>query len=176
MGLFSEMLGEERIDRSLANSRVILIITCPGCACESLSYSYNLPNRSLKEGKDMEHSALAVHLIRDRWDERLRLSAKEVKHITISFPCEMYDSDCDRIISALDGVDTVAVLSCSSGFIGIRDLLLVNRPNMLVVPMMKTSGTFVFRLVTDEDGENCKVDHTSARIVRFREMFGATKK
>ena len=44
----------------------------------------------------MEHSAPAVHLIRDRWDERLRLSAKEVKHITISFR-EMYDSDCDRL-------------------------------------------------------------------------------
>jgi hypothetical protein len=143
------------------------MITCPGCACESLSYSEDLPCRALKHGKDMEHSALAVHMIRDKWDAILRKEKKSLTHITITFPCEMFDTDRKLILEKLGTNDTVAVLACSSGFIGIRELLSAYKGR--IVPMMQTAGTFVFRLISDGQGEYSKVDRETARIVKFSE-------
>jgi hypothetical protein len=143
------------------------MITCPGCACESLSYSEDLPCRALKHGKDMEHSALAVHMTRDKWDAIFRKEGKTLTHITIAFPCEMFDTDRELILEKLGENDAAAVLACSSGFIGIKDLLSTYKGR--VVPMMKTAGTFVFRLISDEQGEYSKVDKETARIVKFSE-------
>lgn len=165
MGLFSEMLAEERIKDGFKESKNILMITCPGCACESLSYSEGLPCRSLEQGKDMEHSAIAVHMVRDKWDEILKQMKKNVTHISVAFPCEMFDTERERILDKLQGNDTVAILCCSSGCIAIKDMLPdFNGP---FVPMMKSTGTFVFRLVLDETGKNSKVDRQTARVVRF---------
>ena len=36
--------------------------------------------------------------------------------------------------------------------------------------MMKTSGTFVFKLVPDQTGKNTTIDKNSARVVRFAEI------
>ena len=165
MGLFSEMLDEGKIRTSLRNSNNILMITCPGCACESLSYTEDLPCRALEQGKDMEHSAIAVHRVRDRWDSLLREEGKRVEHVSIAFPCEMFDTDREQIFRLARGKDTVAVLACASGFIAIRDMF----PDFAgrLIPMMRTAGSFVFRLVPDETGENSKVDRTTARIMRF---------
>ena len=164
MGLFSEMLNEDRILKSVNDSENILMITCPGCACESLSYTEGLPCRAIVQGKDMEHSALAVHMVRDKWNEKLKEMGKKVSHISVAFPCEMFDTDRIQIINKLEGNDTVAVLACSSGFVAINDML----PELKgkIVPMMKTTGTFVFKLVSDETGENSMVDQKTARVIR----------
>jgi hypothetical protein len=165
MGLFSEMLDEQKIRQSFADVKNVLMITCPGCACESLSYSENLPCRALQQGKDMEHSALAVHMIRDKWDAILQEMGIQVSHLTIGFPCEMFDTDRQIIADNLDGKDAIGVLCCSSGYVGLKDAY-PDFPGKMV-PMMKTAGTFVFRLVPDETGENSKVDRDTARVIRF---------
>lgn len=165
MGLYSEMLDEQRIKKNFQDAQKILMITCPGCACESLSYAKDLPCRSLEVGKDMEHSALAVHMVRDEWNERLVDMGKEVTHISIAFPCEMFDTDRNQISAQLTDHDTVAVLCCMSGCIAIKDMLPAFEGR--IVPMMKTSGSFVFRLVRDETGKNSKVERETARIMRF---------
>ncbi|MEA4893092.1 MAG: hypothetical protein VB085_11110 [Peptococcaceae bacterium] len=165
MGLFSEMLDEGRIRSSLQNSKNVLMITCPGCACESLSFSEDLPCRALEQGKDMEHSAIAVHRVRDRWDVALREMGIGVEHVSIAFPCEMFDTDRERIVQLAREKDTIAVLACGSGFIAIRDMFPDFKGKL--VPMMRTAGTFVFRLVPDETGENSKVDQKTARVMRF---------
>lgn len=167
MGLFSEMLDDEKILRRLEGSNKILILTCPGCSCESLSYSLGLPNRSLAQGKNMEESAVAIHSMRLRWEKLLRNAGKEVRHISIAFPCEMYETDRELIRSSVQDADTVAILACSSGFLGIRDMF--KGVDLNFVPMMKTSGTFVFKLITDESGAHSVVDKSTARIVRFSE-------
>ena len=167
MGLFSQMLDDERIISRLKNSKKVLLLTCPGCSCESLSYSLGLPNRSLAQGKNMEESAVAIHLMRVRWEEIIKKAGKEVRHISIAFPCEMYETDREYIRNSVGDVDTIAILACSSGFLGIRDMF--KGRNLNFVPMMKTSGTFVFQLITDESGEHSIVDRESARIVRFSE-------
>lgn len=161
------MLDKQRILRDFEDSQKILMITCPGCACESLSYSENLPCRSIMQGKDMEQSAIAIHQVRDRWDRLLKELGKEVKHLTVAFPCGMFDTDRELIIESLDNCDTVAVLGCSSAFIGIKDTLDPFHSGKFV-PMMKTTGTFVLRLVKDETGENSIVDQDSARIIYNR--------
>jgi len=173
MGLYSEMLDQNRIKNSFKDSKKVLMITCPGCACESLSYTEGLPCRALQQGKDMEHSALAVHMIRDRWDAVLKQMGLQVSHISIAFPCEMFDTDRNLILEKLNDNDTVAVLSCSSGYLAIRDMLPDFRGK--IVPMMRTSGTFVFKLVPDETGENSKVDQKTARVVRFSETSQMNK-
>ena len=165
MGLFSEMIDAERIKSTFRGGKNVLMITCPGCACESVSYTEDWPCRALEQGKDMEHSALAIHRMRDKWDEILRDMGLTVSHITIAFPCEMFDTDRAQIMEAISGCDTVGVLCCGSGCVAIRDML--DALDIRIVPMMKTSGTFVIRLVKDETGLNSKVDRESARIVRF---------
>lgn len=165
MGLFSEMLDEERIKEGFQGSENVLMITCPGCACESLSYTEGLPCRSIDQGKDMEHSAVAVHTVRDKWDGILKQMEKNVTHISVAFPCEMFDTERQRIADKMQGIDTLAILCCSSGCVAIKDML----PDFkgTFVPMMKTSGTFVFKLILDETGENSKVDPKTARVMRF---------
>jgi hypothetical protein len=167
MGLFSEMLEESKILNRCAGSKNILMITCPGCACESLSYTEDLPCRALNQGKDYEKNAFAVHQIRDKWNEKLTQMGMNVNHLTIAYPCEMFDTECELIRKSLSDNDTIAILACSSGYLGIKDIL----PDFKgkYVPMMKTSGTFVFKLVKDETGQYSKVDKDSARIIRFRE-------
>lgn len=168
MGLFCEMLDKERIKNSFTNSSNVLMVTCPGCACESLSYTEGLPCRAIEQGKDMEHSAIAVHVVRDKWDEILKQMELNVKHISVAFPCEMFDTDRELIIDKSEGIDTVAVLGCSSALIAIRDMLLDFK--VTIVPMMKTSGTFVFKLIPDETGQYSKVDQKTARVIRLSEL------
>lgn len=165
MGLYSKMLNEQTIRQSFEGAKNILMVTCPGCACESLSYSENLPCRSLQQGKDMEHSALAVHMVRDKWDAILRDMGIEVFHLTIGFSCEMFDTDRQKIAHDLAGKDTIGVLCCSSGYVGLKDAY-PDFPGKLI-PMMRTAGTFVFRLVRDETGENSKVDRATARVISY---------
>lgn len=165
MGLFSEMLDKERIEASFKGSEHLLMITCPGCACESLSYTEGLPCRALESGKDMEESALAVHMVRDQWDAVLKEAGKKVTHISIAFPCEMFDTERERILEKIQDADTIALLCCSSGYVAVRDML----PDFqgTFVPMMKTTGTFVFKLVLDESGKNSKVEQDTARVIKF---------
>ncbi|MDR1903476.1 MAG: hypothetical protein LBQ88_14520, partial [Treponema sp.] len=66
MGVYCRMIADGVILEQLRGLKRILIIICPGCACESLSYDKQLPNRSLIEGKGFEHIAIAVHKERDR--------------------------------------------------------------------------------------------------------------
>jgi hypothetical protein len=174
MGLFSEMLPARKIKESLTEAGKVLMITCPGCACESLSYSEGLPCRALARGKNLEQSAIAVHRVRDRWDEIVRDMGKTTRHVTIAFPCEMFDTDRENIFAALDDggnpADTVAALACSSGFAAIRELL--KGLNVRIVPMMKTTGTFIFRLVPSASAEESVVDREGARITRFSALYG----
>ena len=151
------------------------MVTCPGCACESLSYTEGLPCRALDQGKDMEHSALAVHMVRDRWHAILTGLGKEVSHISIAFPCEMFEPDRAAILERLAGNDTVAILACSGAFVALRDLLASHTARGIrLVPMMKTTGTFIFRLVYDETAENSMVEKDTARILNFSEKNADT--
>lgn len=168
MGLFSEMLDEKRIKDGFKDSGHVLMITCPGCACESLSYTEGLPCRALESGKDMEESAVAVQRVRDQWDRVLKEDGKKVTHISVAFPCEMFYTERERILEKLQDADTIALLCCSSGYVAVKDML----PDFLgrFVPMMKTTGTFVFKLVLDESGKNSKVEQETARVIKFSKV------
>ncbi len=165
MGLYSVMREEAQILKEVKDAEKILIISCPGCACESLSYEEDLPNRLLAQGKDMDASAVAVGIIRTRWVNKLEGLGYAVDYLSVVFPCEMFDTDREAILKALPGHDTVMILACGSAYTGIRDIL-SDYPGR-IVPMMQTRGSFVFRLVRDETGKHSKVERESARINRF---------
>ncbi len=165
MGLFSQMLEDERILKALEPYEKILIVSCPGCACESLSYTEDLPNRRIEQLADMDANAVAVNIVRGQWVERLASLGKQVNYVSVVFPCEMFDSEREKIFEALGDHQVIAVLACSSAWLGIRDML--EGITLPIVPMMKTSGSFVFKLVKDETGEFSKVDIASARINTF---------
>lgn len=167
MGLYSVMLDEKRILDMVGDAQRILLISCPGCACESLSYGENLPNRLVEQGKDMDSSAVATKLVRTRWEEMLRAMGKQVDSLSVVFPCEMFDPDRESILQALPGHDTVMLLACGSAYIGIRDILKDFKGK--IVPMMQTKGSFVFKLVRDESGKYSKVEQASARIHPFKQ-------
>jgi len=173
MGLYSIMLDEQRIRDMVGDGQDILIISCPGCACESLSYGEGLPNRLLEQGKDMDSSAVAVNLVRTRWEEMLRAMGKRVDHLSVVFPCEMFDTERENILAALSGHDTVMILACGSAYTGIRDIL--SDWYGKIVPMMQTKGSFVFRLVKDESGKYSKVEQETARINRFGQSTEGSK-
>lgn len=168
MGLYSEMLPDDTILSRARKHRRILMLTCPGCACESVSYAKGLPCRALEAGKDMEQSARAIHLLRDEWSERFAALGIEVSHITAAFPCEFFDDERDRVLQAARDAraDAVAVLACSSGAVALADIM--RDEGVDIIPMMKTAGSFVFRLVPDESGDYSIVDRDSARILRFK--------
>ena len=165
MGLYSIMLDEQRIRDMVGDGQDILIISCPGCACESLSYGEGLPNRLLEQGKDMDASAVAVNIIRTQWVNKLEGLGYQVDYISVVFPCEMFDTDREEILKAIPGRDTVMILACGSAYIGIRDILKDYQGK--IIPMMQTKGSFVFRLVKDGTGKHSKVERESARINRF---------
>ncbi|OAA87958.1 MULTISPECIES: hypothetical protein [Clostridium] len=165
MGLYSEMLDEQRIKNMFQGSKNVLVITCPGCACESLSYSDDLPCRSLDQNKDMVHSAIAVHRIRDKWNKILETMNINVNNISVAFPCEMFDTERESIWKELNDIDTIAILACSSAYVAIKGMLPEFKGKF--IPMMRTVGTFVFTLIKDETGLNSKVDRKTAKIQRF---------
>lgn len=165
MGLYSVLLDENRILQAVEGAKNILLISCPGCACESLSYKEDLPNRLLEQGKDMDASAVAVSLVRARWVKKLRGLGKQVDELSVVFPCEMFETDRQSILGTLPGHDTVMILACGSAYIAIRDILADYRGT--IVPMMQTKGSFVFKLVRDESGKYSKVEKESARINKF---------
>ena len=162
MGLYSVMRDENLLLTAAQSARSILMISCPGCACESLSYEEDLPNRLLEQGKDMDSSAVAVNMVRTRWVDRLTAMGKQVDTLSVVFPCEMFDTDREAILSALPGHDTVMILACGSAYIGIQDIL--KEYQCTIIPMMHTKGSFVFRLVKDETGKHSKVERATARI------------
>jgi len=168
MGVFCEMLSEDMLRANFRNSKKVLMITCPGCACESLSYTEGFPCRSLEQGKDMVHSAIAVHRVRDKWDSILTEMNVQVSHVTVMFPCEMFDTDRDLILNKIYGNDTIAVLACFSGHAAIKNML--SDFGGKIVLMMKTTGLFVFRLVPDETGKNSIVDQNTTKIVHFSDV------
>lgn len=163
MGLYSEMIEEEKIFERLEDSKNILLITCPGCTCESLSYSEEIPCRKIEE-RDMEKNALATLEVRNKWINKLSNQGKNVKTINVIFPCEMFDDERDKITNNLNNVDTVLILACSSAYVGIKDL--IKNKDIKIVPMMKTKGSFVMRLVKDESGANSRIDKENSRIFK----------
>lgn len=165
MGLYSVMRSEAQILEGAKNARDILIISCPGCACESLSYEEDLPCRLLEQGKDMDASAVAVNIVRTQWVNKLEGRGCAVDYLSVVFPCEMFDTEREQILAVLPGHDTVMILACGSAYIGIRDILKDFKGR--IIPMMQTKGSFVFRLVKDETGKHSKVERASARINSF---------
>jgi hypothetical protein len=159
------MLDDEKIIKSLENVRKALVLTCPGCACESLSYDKRLPNRSLREGKGFENSAIAVHKERDRIIDFLSKTGIATETLTIAFPCELVETDCERMIKIAKNKDAICVLACTGGFLGIRDVLASY--DVKITPLMRTVGTFVFHLKTDESGDYTVVERENARILHF---------
>ena len=172
MGVYCQMLADEKIIKSLENVKKALILTCPGCACESLSYDKRLPNRTLHEGKGFENIAVAVHKERDRIIDLFSRTGIETDTLTVAFPCELVETDCERIIKTVKNKDAICVLACTGGFLGIRDIL--TSYDGKITPLMRTVGTFVFHLKTDESGEYTIVEKENARILHFstKEFMG----
>jgi hypothetical protein len=159
------MLPDETIIKSVTGMKKAVILTCPGCACESLSYDKQLPNRSLVESKGFENSAIAVHHERDRIVRLLDSRGIMCDMLTAAFPCELLETERERIVQKAQGADAVCVLACTGGFIGIRDIL--GGFGGKIVPLMKTAGTFVFHLKADAAGQYSMVERDNARILRF---------
>jgi hypothetical protein len=165
MGVYAELLSDEEIARLVEGAGTkVLLVTCPGCACESISYAKGVPNRSLAGGKDFEHSALAVHAERDRLERLLRAAGKVVENVTIGFPCEMYDPERELARERAEGKDFVAVLACGGGLLGMRDAL--EGLATPLIPLMRSVGTFMFRIIKDPCGESTIVDAARSRIIR----------
>ncbi|GHV80693.1 hypothetical protein AGMMS49944_24840 [Spirochaetia bacterium] len=165
MGVYCQMLEDAAIMKNLTGLKKVLIITCPGCACESLSYDKQLPNRSLAEGKGFENIAIAVHRERDRIAQICAAAGIETDTITVAFPCELVETECERIVLAAENTDAVCVLACSGGFLGIRDIM-PDYPGK-IIPLMKSAGTFVFHLAIDPAGSYSLVKRQGARILHF---------
>jgi hypothetical protein len=165
MGVYCQMLDDEKIIKSLENAKKVLILTCPGCACESLSYDKHLPNRSIHEGKGFENIAVAVHKERDRIINLFSKIGIEADALTVAFPCELVEKDCERIIKTTENKDAICVLACTGGFLGIRDIL--TSYSGKITPLMRTAGTFVFHLKIDESGDYTIVEKENARILHF---------
>ncbi len=167
MGLYSEVLSEDRILKDIGDARNVLIVTCPGCACESIAYRNGGPCRTIAKGNDMDSSAAAVEAVRDEWDARLTALGKNVSHVTVSFPCEMFENERRSIINAAEGADAVAVLGCSSAFLAVHRLLKDINPAK-TVPMMKTLGFFALNLIEDESGTHSVVDREHSEVFYFK--------
>jgi hypothetical protein len=165
MGVYCQMLSDEKIIKSLEDAKKTLILTCPGCACESLSYDKGLPNRSLNEGKGFENIAVAVHKERDRIKEFFLRAGIETNTMTVAFPCELVETDCRQIVKMAGDVDAVCVLACTGGFLGIRDILADY--SVKITPLMRSVGTFVFHLKIDDSGDYTFVERENARILHF---------
>lgn len=163
MGLYSELLNDGRILADIGDAKKIAIITCPGCACESIAYRTGGPCRTLAKGKDMDSSAAAVEAVRDEWDRKLSELGKTVTHATVSFPCEMFENERNAILRASEAQEIVAVLGCSSAFLAIYRLC-KDRSPAKVIPMMKTLGVFALNLVEDETGSYSVVDREHSEI------------
>jgi hypothetical protein len=159
------MLTDEKIIKSLEDVKTALVLTCPGCACESLSYDKHLPNRSLREGKGFENIAVAVHKERDRIVDLFSKLGIETDTLTVAFPCELVETDCERIIRTAETKDAICVLACTGGFLGIRDIL--TSYSGKITPLMRTVGTFVFHLKIDDSGDYTIVEKENARILHF---------
>jgi hypothetical protein len=159
------MLTDEKIIKILGDVKRVLILTCPGCACESLSYDKQLPNRSLREGKGFENIAVAVHKERDRIIGLFANIGIETDTLTIAFPCELVETDCERIIKAVENKDAICILACTGGFLGIQDIL--TSYDGKIRPLMKTVGSFVFHLKIDDSGDYTIVERENARILHF---------
>jgi hypothetical protein len=163
MGVYSKMLGDEIILKNVAGVNKLVIITCPGCACESLSYNKGLPNRVLKEISGIENAAIAVHIERDRLARLFVELGIVVDTHTSTFPCELTEPECVRIAEKAHGTDAVCVLACSGGFIGVRNVL--PRYEGKIIPLMRSTGAFVFRIITAEGGAYSVVEQESAKII-----------
>ncbi|MDR1418767.1 MAG: hypothetical protein LBI86_00130 [Treponema sp.] len=165
MGVYCQMLADEKIMKSLEGVKKALVLTCPGCACESLSYDKGLPNRSLNDGKGFENIAVAVHKERDRIKDFFSRAGIKTNTMTVAFPCELVETDCRQIVKMAEDVDAVCVLACTGGFLGIRDILA--GCGVKIAPLMRSVGTFVFHIGIDDSGNYTFVERENARILRF---------
>jgi hypothetical protein len=169
MGVFCEMFDDSAIKEKLKGVKSLLMLSCPGCANECLSYAKGIPNRLIScEGKNMEEVNAALRIEGERWASIFKEMGIVAEQHIIAFPCLLFETEIDLIQKSAAGKDAVAVLACSSGFFGIKDILKDFHGKF--IPMMKTSGMRAFKLLKDKNNSDYNiVDRESAHITRFKD-------
>lgn len=165
MGLYSTLLDHDAVSGRLQPFDRVLMVVCPGCACESIAWACGGPCRALHA---QGNAAEAVNRVRQTWVSELTAQGKQVRSVTVAFPCEMFDSERAQITEALGDAQAVAVLACSGGSAAVQQLIREQgADNVRVIPLMRTAGTFSLRLVKDETGEYSVVDKAHSRVTLF---------
>ncbi|MCR1900170.1 hypothetical protein NSA47_14480 [Irregularibacter muris] len=165
MGLYSEMLEKEKIIKNLEDSKKVIIIVCPGCACDSIAYSLDYPDRRVEPSGDMAQDAVAINMVKKEWEEELEKQGKTVGYFWISDPCKLTDFECEDLRRETENYDTVAVLGCPSACAGIHRAIKDSKKK--IVPMMKVVGSYVFHMKPDEKNENFYIDKEASYVKLF---------
>ena len=169
MGVYSLMRPDVDILRDVAGFKSAVILGCTSCANVSIAYVKELPlSRILLDEKTKQTKKLPVAIV----EEANRLKALFEKNgidtkVELCYaPCNYYEEkelDESEIFRRCNESDSVVLLSCSAGFLGVRNRL---RRNVKLFTGMKTFGLHQIHSITDHEKGLVYIDKD--RTVMFR--------
>ncbi len=175
--IYSNLLPDSALIKSVENYNSIAIIVCPVCGNLSIGYQKNIPafRKTIDEttGETIyERSAITGES--NRIKGLLEAQGKQVKIGTYGAPCIRAmepdlpedvngGGDADmRLADQCEGKDAVLALCCSVGTLGLKRRL---GDSMRIVPGMKTLGISQFSFIFDESKELVYADRENSTII-----------
>jgi hypothetical protein len=170
MGVYSNMLTDEKILSLVGNLKSVVILGCEGCANISVAYDRDIPmGKIIVDANTGRNKTVptAILVEANRLKSLLEAQGLDVRVETRSGLCNMSDEtsgDDLGLTKACADLDGVLLLSCPAGSVGVRKRA---GKNVKILPAMKTVGVFQRYLTTDNQKGLVFVDRNKSAMIRI---------
>lgn len=171
MSVYSEMLPDDKIFKSLGNFKRIVIIGCDGCGNDSLAFNKNLSQKALFDSHQGQYRAVPDAILEEanRLKAKLICAATDIRIIIAKSLCSNPTGDQPaEWIKLCHETEAVLCLCCSAGILGIKQSL---GKTAKVIPGMKTVGVlYLYRIYDPVKGLIC-IDKNRSVVIPFSNKY-----
>jgi len=162
MAVYSKIFSDDKLLSLLPeNVQNIFIITCGGCANESLAYDNDHP--VLVFDKDVSATPYASYVEAKRIATMLETKGFNVNVKTLrgemSILC-VFSKDANDILNMVNSPDVIITISCVSGALGLQLLI----PKTPVIPAAYQVGYISYTYKDEGDHRKILKDHSSCLL------------
>jgi hypothetical protein len=167
MPVYSEMLQDDKIFKSLGGYKRIVIVGCDGCGNDSLALNKNLSQKAIFNSHEGQYRAAPDAMLEEanRLKAKLNSDAEDVRIVIAKSLCSHPTGDQPaEWIELCHGTEAVLSLCCSAGVLGIKQSL---GKTVKVIPGMKTVGVlYLYRVYDPVKGLIC-IDKNKSVVIPF---------
>jgi hypothetical protein len=167
LGVYSIMLPDDNLIRSVTGLQRLVILGCAGCANESLAFDKNLSLKAVFDPHMGQHMPAPDAILAEagRLKEVLNSKVKDIRTAAGMGMCsKTTGSDPAEWENMCRDADGVVALCCVAGMAGIKTAL---GRNVRVIPGMKTVGVHYCFRVFDPVRDQIYIDREKSSFLRI---------